>query len=211
MNFRLDRKSFSSPKVLVLSAAAIVVGVVFSVPWLGGIFQAEEAAADQLLHGSKPQAASSAPADGDFDTLFGDMRDMQAQMNRLFRQSFQQFPEVSGLDGMSSGLGDVDIRDDGSAYVVTLDLPGVDKSKIDLSVEGNDTLRLSAVRTEQVETKDEHFFRRERRLGQVMREIELPGPVKKTDIKAKYENGVLTVTAQKDQTAAPSSRKITIE
>ena len=73
-------------------------------------------------------------------------------------------------------------------------------------------LTLQGVRETGSETRDEKrgFYSQERSYGSFSRTITLPGPVDEGNIKADYENGVLTVTLPK-LGKDPSARKIVIQ
>jgi HSP20 family protein len=95
----------------------------------------------------------------------------------------------------------------GDSFVVNLDLPGVDPSSIDLTVERN-SLTISAERHwEPVE--GDQVIASERRQGNFSRQLLLGDSLDADRIHASYENGVLTVTIPVAETAKP--RKIEVE
>jgi HSP20 family protein len=81
-------------------------------------------------------------------------------------------------------------RDD--HYVAEFDLPGIDPSTIDISVE-NGTLTVSARRDLQRSSKDA-FIVAERSTGQYQRTLHLGQQLDVNGIAAEYVHGVLTVT-----------------
>lgn len=86
----------------------------------------------------------------------------------------------------------VDIFEDGSELVVVMDLPGFERDRISVRLERN-ALRVSAKR-DPIERDGPTYW--EQRPLVVNRRIPLPVEVKMeedVEIKAKYENGVLTV------------------
>lgn len=132
----------------------------------------------------------------DDDDMFDSFCDMQARMHQLFRQLPLPAPRGNRWGAMSF-TPDTDIADEGDAYVIRFDVPGVDKANINVKVEGR-VLTVSG-KTESVsEEKDkDRVIRSERRSGQFQRVITLPGPVKADKVEAKCEKGVLTVTVPK--------------
>ncbi len=141
---------------------------------------------------------------------FQEMQLMHQRMERLFNDSFGRFqssPQFSGQSQTFQFSPDADVRDEGDHYQVLMDLPGSDKSAIEVKVEGQ-TLMISGKRDEQVEEKDNNgtVIRSERRSGQFQRAISLPGPVKNDAVEAHYENGVLTVTLPKAVESAPANK-----
>ena len=94
----------------------------------------------------------------------------------------------------------------GDSFVVHLDLPGVDPSSIDVSIEQN-VLTISAERHwESVE--GDQVVANERRQGSYSRQLFLGNALDADKIHASYENGVLTLTIPVAEKAKP--RKIEI-
>ena len=94
----------------------------------------------------------------------------------------------------------------GDSFVVHLDLPGVNPSSIDVSVEQN-VLTISAERHwESVE--GDQVVANERRQGTFSRQLFLGNALESDKIHASYENGVLTLTIPVAEKAKP--RKIEI-
>ena len=87
-------------------------------------------------------------------------------------------------------------------------MPGIKKDEIDLNIDG-DTLYVSVNRTEETKNDGKNFIHRERRASSMSRRVRLLD-AKLDEIKAKLEDGVLTVAIPKDA-KANSSRKIDIE
>jgi HSP20 family protein len=103
----------------------------------------------------------------------------------------------------------MDAHRDGSNYVISLDLPGVDPSQIEVSVEGN-MLSISAERTAEQGRKNgegETVFS-ERHYGRWQRRISLSDNLDTNAIDASYDNGVLTLTIPVAESAKP--RKIPV-
>ena len=102
----------------------------------------------------------------------------------------------------------VDIVETGEEIRVNLELAGV--SKDDVSVEFHDnTLILKGEKKAPVLADGENLRRNERTNGSFVRRFEVSTPVNAGDIKAKFNNGVLTVTLPKAEEAKP--REISIE
>ena len=76
--------------------------------------------------------------------------------------------------------------------VVTVELPGVDPSEINVSVEG-DTLKVWGERKTPEPAEGEHYHRRERTHGSFERAVEVPFRIDPKGVEAGYENGVLRV------------------
>ena len=102
----------------------------------------------------------------------------------------------------------IDIEEAEKEYIVEAELPGVKKEEIDLGIE-DDNLCISVNRQEESAKEGKNFVHRERRMASMSRRIRL-ADANLAEIKAKLDEGVLTVTIPK-QDKALASRKIDIE
>ncbi|MBX9871182.1 MAG: Hsp20/alpha crystallin family protein [Burkholderiaceae bacterium] len=93
----------------------------------------------------------------------------------------------------------IDVKENGSAYTVSAEIPGVKKEDIQVAVEGGLVTVSAEVRQEDVQKQDDRILRSERYYGSVARSIALPQDVDSTQAKAKYDQGVLTLTLPKKQ------------
>lgn len=121
-------------------------------------------------------------------------REMMDTFNRTFRDMYAAGQDLSSVVGPETVPVDIEETDDG--YVVTADLPGVEKDQISVRVDG-DTLHLSATHDREVAEEGKDYVRRERSSRQVRRSVSLPGPVDPDSADASYEDGVLTVRIEK--------------
>ena len=111
----------------------------------------------------------------------------------------------------TSNLGfKVDVKDNGTAYELTADLPGLKKEDITLSYENN-YLTLSAQREENNDQQDSegNYIRRERSYGQMSRSFYING-IDKDKATAEFKDGVLKVHLPKLQEQAAPTHQIPI-
>ena len=108
-----------------------------------------------------------------------------------------------------SPLMSMDLVESDNGYQVMADLPGVDATDLDLSVEGN-ALVMKAERKHVHETKTDKVHRLERSYGSVKRRVVLPKNADMANANTKFNNGVLTVSIPKLAEVPPSSRKLVI-
>ena len=95
---------------------------------------------------------------------------------------------------------------EGERFVVRFDLPGVEASSIDLTVEKN-VLTVSAERQWQP-SENQEIVASERPQGSFSRQLFLGDGLDSERVEASYENGVLTVTVPVAEQAKP--RKIQV-
>ena len=104
-----------------------------------------------------------------------------------------------------------DIKDIGSAYELSADLPGFKKEDINIDLNDN-TLTISAERKFEKEEKNNegNYIHRERSYGSFSRSFDLSG-IDPENIKAKYNDGVLTITLPKQDKQLQNNRRLEIE
>ncbi len=95
----------------------------------------------------------------------------------------------------------VDIIESDNHYTVQVDMPGVNKESIDLKVDG-DTLRVRAY-TGDYHKGDAKLHRREIIPSVYEREFQLGKEIDRSKINGEYDNGVLTITLQKNESVKP--------
>ena len=93
----------------------------------------------------------------------------------------------------------IDVKEDDAAYTVHAEVPGVPKEDINVSIDGNVVSLRAEVRQHDEKKEGEKVLRSERYYGAVARSFQLPVDVDATQAKAKYDNGVLTLTLPKKQ------------
>lgn len=101
----------------------------------------------------------------------------------------------------------LDVYQDKDNVVAELALPGIDPSKVDITIE-NDVLTVNGSTEEKQEVKREDYYRKEVRTGSFSRSVVLPMAVKGNDAQAHYDKGVLTITMPKEESVKP--KKVTV-
>lgn len=90
----------------------------------------------------------------------------------------------------------LEVNEDDATYFVNVDMPGVKKSDIDVSVEGNQVTITAEVKREKSSDKEKQLYN-ERYTGKTFRSFSLPAPVDAGKCQATYDGGVLALTLPK--------------
>ena len=103
----------------------------------------------------------------------------------------------------------VNLYDDNDHHYVEAAAPGLDPSKLNLTVVHN-TLTISGEKMgPPADVKPEAFHRQERAAGKFVRAISLPVEIDDKGITAEYSNGLLLITLPKAQHAKP--KQVTVQ
>ena len=103
----------------------------------------------------------------------------------------------------------LDVRETDTAYTVHAEIPGVSKEDIHVTLDGN-VVTLSAEVKQHDSQQGEKVLRSERYFGAVSRSFQLPQDIDQQASKAKFENGVLSLTLAKKR-ALGSSQRLSID
>ncbi len=93
----------------------------------------------------------------------------------------------------------INVKDTDKAYVVELAAPGMKKEDFNVHIndEGNLIIKMEKKQDNKEEDKSARYLRREFSYSKFEQTLLLPDDVKKEDIKARVEHGVLTVELPK--------------
>lgn len=101
-----------------------------------------------------------------------------------------------------------DISETPEALTLRLEVPGLSRDQIKISVENN-TLTVRGEKSQETSSEDETFHRTERSFGAFERSFALPPYVDADTVKASLQDGVLKVTLPRREEA--KAREIDIE
>ena len=93
----------------------------------------------------------------------------------------------------------INVKESDKAYTVELAAPGMKKEDFNVHIndEGNLIIKMESKQDHKEEDKNTRYLRREFSYSKFEQTLILPDDVKKDDIKARVENGVLTVELPK--------------
>lgn len=117
--------------------------------------------------------------------------DRTQQNNEPSNQRNHPYTEESQPDHTSAGFPLADIFITDTHIMIIIELPGLKKEDIKLSLSGT---KLLVKGVSQMPVTSGSAFMKERKYGEFERQIELPEPAEGKDVKAKFENGLLFVS-----------------
>lgn len=143
------------------------------------------------------------PFGGDFDRLFN-------RMMRGWPSSWPDFTTTTAGEPRAlrafEHVPNVEVKENGKAYTVTVELPGLDEKDVKATVE-DDMLTISGEK--KVERTDEKTHYSERSYGSFTRAFTLPADADPNAVSAQFAKGVLTIEIAK--TAKPRGQGKQIE
>jgi len=95
-----------------------------------------------------------------------------------------------------------DTIEDEKAYHVALELPGLKREDIDVSVDG-DWLQISGERKFPEKDSERKFRRVERFYGKFSRRFQIPKDADRSDVAAEFRDGLLQISISKKEEAQP--------
>lgn len=125
-------------------------------------------------------------------------------LNRLFDDSFER--AFGPDDGPRQPA--LDVTETEAGYGVTLDLPGVAKEDVQVSIDGRRVTVQAETRHSAEKVEGERVLYRERSRASFARTFTLPQEIDQTESNARLENGVLTLQLNKRRVAGAGRLQI---
>lgn len=185
----------------------VYIGTVATLVLLGtGVAWAEmqggkiELKQDTQAQNQTPAQTQTQPAPMD---PFRDMLRLQQEVEQLFGNTlnpYSGFPEFESIWNQQQLQPAMDLSERPDAYIVQMELPGMDKSEITVNVKDH-VLKVSAEHKGSTKKEDanEKVLVQERSLNSFSREVVLPKSVNENQVVAEYKNGILTITLPKTE------------
>ena len=158
------------------------------------------------------ETASDEMSSREFSELRGKIRKMKREMDLLMKDVISS--PLSANDTLTKDFnGDVniDMLQTERNIVVKADLPGMQKDKIEITLEGNRLLKIAGSRDAVRSEKSPGVVRQERFSGHFEKVLELPTEVENTGINATYKDGVLEITIPKKSVIKEEKLKIGVK
>lgn len=141
---------------------------------------------------------------------------MREEMDRMFERFEHGWPRVPALfkRGGDAGFGltvpDLDVHESTATINIEAELPGVDEKDVAVTL-ANGVLTIKGEKKQEKEEKTDSYHMSERSFGSFQRSIRLPDTVDEGKVEAKFDKGVLKITAAKKPEAVKAERKIEIK
>jgi len=154
---------------------------------------------------------------------FEDLRTAQDELTQMNQMS-PMLAHALGLHSLPQGMASsgtpapalgpawapaVDISERKDAYLVTVELPGVELDDLTITLEEG-LLTIQGERHFAHDSSEQHFHRIERRYGAFRRAITLPSHVLADAIEATADNGVLQIVLPKIEEAKPKHIQVQV-
>lgn len=132
------------------------------------------------------------------------LRELEGRMNRIFA-GFPLEPEQAGVAWTPA----VDLHETDDAYTLEVDLPGMKKEDIELSIT-DDVVTLKGSRKQETEKKTDRYHRVERSYGSFQRSFRIPGGIDSGKVEACFDQGVLKITLPKPEERKPKQIEVKV-
>ena len=133
------------------------------------------------------------------------LANLRDEMNRLFEFNLPM-RETGFFSGWTPVL---DVFDADDCFMVAVELPGMKKEEIDITLRDGNILTISGERKPQTVCKEGEAFRTERYFGKFQRNVTLPTAVDAGKVHATYKDGILKIELPKSEEAKPKHIEVT--
>jgi len=146
----------------------------------------------------------------DLSAFPSDVLSMRKEFNRLFDSFFQGDLADTTSAFTSAWIPAVDIAERENEFVVRMELPGVKKEDVKITMQEG-ILTVRGEKKQEKESKGSDFHRVERAYGSFQRSFTLPTAVKSGDIDASFSDGVLNISLPKAEEAKPKQIDVRVK
>jgi HSP20 family protein len=165
---------------------------------------------------AKPgETAVSRPRD-----VFAAMRDEMDRVFESFEREWPRWPRLYEWPRWPSAfrrttaaelmVPDFDVHENAKSIMIEAELPGVDEKDVSVTL-SDGLLTIKGEKKQEREEKDETHYLSERSFGAFERRLRLPEAVDESKLEARFDKGVLKITAAKKPEAVKAERKIELK
>jgi HSP20 family protein len=123
---------------------------------------------------------------------------LHREMNRLFDEAFRNMPVAGGAPGGAGQLltAHMNVSETENEIRITAELPGVNQDDVEVTLD-DDVLTIRGEKKFEQSDEKENYHVVERSYGTFQRSLRLPYPTDAEQVRASFDNGVLTVILPK--------------
>ena len=140
---------------------------------------------------------------------FRELETMSNRLNRILSEGGKSTRRPDETVTVADWMPVVDILETHDNFQIHVELPGVEKSAVKLSIEKG-VLLISGQRPRGAPTEGMRYHRNERPYGRFERACRVPDSVDEQKLEADLQNGILTVRLPKVEKAKPKSIHISV-
>jgi len=207
MRFALDQ---CPPTSVVLGATKVPDQA--KVPAAGVVNEAKEQIMAKTEIAKSADTSVSRPRD-----IFAAMRDEMDRVFERFESDWPRWPRLGmGPSALRRTAGadlvvpELDVRENTKSVLIEAELPGVEEKDVSVTVV-NGLLTIKGEKKDQHEEKDETHYFSERTFGAFERSLRLPDTIDESKVEARFDKGVLKITAAKKPEAVKAERRIEVK
>ncbi|HET7642591.1 MAG TPA: Hsp20/alpha crystallin family protein [Nitrososphaeraceae archaeon] len=145
-----------------------------------------------------------------FDNLFDNFRqDMEDAFFTPFMNPLKTFGNSRNMDFIETRIPLCDILDKGDRYSISLEVPGIQKDKIEVKAT-EEYITISGIDEKKNEEKEDNYVLNERTYRSFSRKIPFPENIVPSKVDATVENGILKIEVPKQKPTSIEETKIKI-
>lgn len=151
--------------------------------------------------------------DRPFESFLHGMDSLHKEMDRLFEDFWKGHGRPTSMSETWEHF-DVSPRldetEDEKAFHIKIELPGMDKDDVDITL-ANGLLTIRGEKKREEEEKGKDFYRSERSFGSFRRSLPIPVDVDESRIEASFKKGILSIELPKSEEARKKVKHIHVE
>jgi HSP20 family protein len=146
-----------------------------------------------------------------FDELFDNFRqDIEDTFFTPFMNPLRSFGIPQSMDLIETRIPLCDIIDKGDRYIISLEVPGIQKDKIEVKAT-EEYITVSGIEEEKNEKEEENYALKERTFRSFSKKMPFPENIIPTKVDAIVENGILNIEVHKQRPKSIEETKIKIK
>jgi HSP20 family protein len=158
---------------------------------------------------TKPTATPPATLTARTPSVFEALHDEMDRVFERFERGWPRWPSLFRGNGETM-MASLDVHENAKAIMIEADLPGVEEKDLSVTL-ANGVLTIKGEKKHEREEKKENYYLCERSFGSFERSVRLPDTIDESKVEARFDKGVLKITAAKKPEAVKAEKKIEIK